>query len=396
LDASILNLLQDKYPRYYVQLVEPELGDDGFQLTKDKRTDTRIATWLQSISSTSPTDDGSRAQMPASTRAYDIFSLKYAERLSLYLEWKEEIVAQTQRSLLANLKAFEKATAEIGKIGAEVSHRILARANVIGVTAPDLARNLDLLRRLNSKVLLVEEAGEVLEAHLLTAMLPSIEHAILIGDHQMRPRPLNPRSQVKMDSSLFKRLARSKANETPVIRVVTLEIQHRMHPSISAVMRSAAYPDVRDSLEVSKYPEVSGMRHRLFWLDHREPEDSKRNRSDSISYTNKYEVDMVSALVRHLIRQGVYRACDIALLTPYHSQLREIHYALGEMRVQLSTSLHGLRLAKTDGFQGEEAKIVIVSLVRSNAHVECTPRTSSRSIIAFMPRTEGRVSCPGI
>ena len=62
-------------------------------------------------------------------------------------------------------------------------------AKVVGVTTSGLARNLNLLRRLPSKVLLCEEAGEVLEAHLLTALLPSIEHAILIGDHeQLRPK----------------------------------------------------------------------------------------------------------------------------------------------------------------------------------------------------------------
>jgi superfamily I DNA and/or RNA helicase len=32
--------------------------------------------------------------------------------------------------------------------------------------------------------MLCEEAGEVLEAHTLTAFLPGVEHAILIGDHE--------------------------------------------------------------------------------------------------------------------------------------------------------------------------------------------------------------------
>jgi hypothetical protein len=377
LDASILDLLQEKYPCYYVQLV-----DDAFQLAKDKRAHTSIATWLQGASSISPMHDGPRAQMPASTRAYDIFSLKVAERLSLYSEWKEEIMTQTKRSLLANLKAFQEATAEIDKIEAEVSHRILARANVICVAASGLARNLDLLCRLNSKVLLVEEASEVLEAHLLAAMLPSIEHAILIGDPQLRPRPQryaceNPRSQAKMDVSLFERLVRPKENENSAAQVSTLQKQHRMHPSISALIRPT-YPGLRDSIEVSAYPEVAGMRRRLFWLDHRKPEDSKKNRSVPTSHTNRYEVDMVSALVRHLIRQGVYCASDIAILTTCDAQLRKLHHALSNLSVQISTSLQGLRLARIDGFQGKEAKIVIVSLVRSNGEIECILRTQSR------------------
>jgi hypothetical protein len=37
---------------------------------------------------------------------------------------------------------------------------------------------------------------------------------------------------------------------------------------------------------------------------------------------------MVFALVRHLVRQGVYRASDIAVLTPYLGQLRKLRRAL--------------------------------------------------------------------
>jgi hypothetical protein len=80
--------------------------------------------------------------------------------------------------------------------GREVRHelnlRCLQEADVVGVTLTGLASNLDLLRHLRCKVLVCEEAGEVLEAHMLTAFLPSIDHAILIRDHlQLRPQILN-------------------------------------------------------------------------------------------------------------------------------------------------------------------------------------------------------------
>ena len=60
-----------------------------------------------------------------------------------------------------------------------------------------------------------EEAGEVLEAHTLTTLLPSVEYAILIGDHeQLRPQINNyefqhdnPRgAKFSLDISLFERL----------------------------------------------------------------------------------------------------------------------------------------------------------------------------------------------
>ena len=37
---------------------------------------------------------------------------------------------------------------------------------------------------------------------------------------------------------------------------------------------------------------------------------------------------MVFALVRHLVRQGVYKAEDIAVLTPYLGQLRKLRRSL--------------------------------------------------------------------
>ena len=89
----------------------------------------------------------------------DLFSLNIAERQRMYLGWKEEIMDPIQRSLLANLKAYEDVKVGLDRIRAEVDLRVLSSANVIGVTTSGLARNLGLLRRLNSKVLLVEEAG---------------------------------------------------------------------------------------------------------------------------------------------------------------------------------------------------------------------------------------------
>ena len=44
------------------------------------------------------------------------------------------------------------------------------------------------MQGLSPKVLLVEEAGQVMEAHILGSLVPSIEHLILIGDPlQLRP-----------------------------------------------------------------------------------------------------------------------------------------------------------------------------------------------------------------
>ena len=44
----------------------------------------------------------------------------------------------------------------------------------------------------------------------------------------------------------------------------------------------------------------------------------------SLSITNTFEVDMIAALVSHLVRQGTYGSEDIAVITPYLGQLQKI------------------------------------------------------------------------
>jgi hypothetical protein len=65
--------------------------------------------------------------------------------------------------------------------------------------------------------MLCEEAGEVLEAHTLSAFLPVVEHAILIGEHEQLRLQItnyelqydNPRGKrYSLDISLFERLVR--------------------------------------------------------------------------------------------------------------------------------------------------------------------------------------------
>lgn len=424
---SIFAFLEEKHPSVARQLSGPKVDDYGFETVGSKQKGKGLKAWLSG--------DSHQPVRVHEDNETDIFSLRNAARQRLYTDWKEEIANSIQRELIASMRGFEEGKAGLDRVRSEVDLHVLSAANVIGVTTSGLARNINLLRRLNSKVLLVEEAGEVLEAHLLTAMLPSIEHAILIGDHQqLRPKAQNyelscenPRSQTKMDVSLFERLVAPQEHGAHPLPFVTLETQRRMHPSISELIRSTLYPNLKDDLSVSDYPQVSGMRQRLFWLDHDNPEDGEAEQMESTSRTNQFEVDMVFALVRHLVRQGVYRASDIAVLTPYLGQLRKLRRALGDfaeviindrdidqlalegedeteeerelraaaeksapprLEVTKSNLLQALRLATVDNFQGEEAKVVIISLVRCNQEHKCGFLKTSNRINVLLSRAQ--------
>lgn len=60
---------------------------------------------------------------------------------------------------------------------------------IIAATTVGCAKNNQLIKDALPDILIIEEAGEVLEPHLITSLFPSIKQVILIGDHkQLRPK----------------------------------------------------------------------------------------------------------------------------------------------------------------------------------------------------------------
>ena len=249
------------------------------------------------------------------------------ERRLIYEHWIGTQITHVQAQAQSVFASHLEDKASWDTIRDELDLRCLRDADIIGLTTTGLARNLNILRRLKSKVLMCEEAGEVLEAHLLTSLLPSIEHFILIEDHQqLRPhvqnhglsRESHEGEKYSLDRSLFERLV-APNNEVGVqLPFCTLESQRRMSPSISRLTRDTLYPRLQDAPSVKEYPEVIGMRRRLFWLDHRYPEAGATSQQPvATSHWNEHEIQVTVALVNHLVRQGEYRGGDIAVLTPY-------------------------------------------------------------------------------
>ncbi|KAK5125064.1 hypothetical protein LTR85_001255 [Meristemomyces frigidus] len=436
--AHIERYLAQYYPAQHAQLFAKE-DKDGWRKAGHHESAGSLKDWLNGGVRQHQTRVRSVETLQAPSQ--DVFTMSHEERKMLLDFWTRDNAETLRNELAIYLKAYAADKEKVDEIRGELDLRVLSDANIIGVTTSGLARNLKHLRKLKSKVIMVEEAGEVLEAHLLTAMLPSIEHAILIGDHQqLRPKVQNyelsidnHQSKARLDVSLFERLVKPEAgNGERALPFVTLETQRRMHPSISQLVRAELYPNLRDAPSVAEYPEVTGMRHRLFWLDHRRKEDGKNAHMHTTSHVNSFEAEMVTSLVSHLVRQGVYRAEDIAVLTPYLGQLRKLRGALNGIveivlndrdvddlardgvddgpegptavtasqhdlargtvaprnKIAKGSLLQALRLATVDNFQGEEAKVVVVSLVRSNAQGKCGFLSTPNRINVLLSRAQ--------
>ncbi|KAJ5611620.1 hypothetical protein N7528_008725 [Penicillium herquei] len=401
-DASLTYYLRDFHTQFYRQFFGKD--KDGFQRKAKKDPGQTIRAWLTS---------GKKSEEPP--RSLDLLSrvqidmMTAQERKTLHDFWVKDQREKVNRRAQLALTSHSQTKDSWDQIKDELDLRCLRVADIIGITTTGLARNLNMLRRLKSKVLICEEAGEVMEAHMLTSLLPSVEHLILIGDHQqLRPqiqnyelsRESHAGKQYALDRSLFERLVEPDEEAGVQIPFCTLETQRRMDPSISRLIRETLYPKLQDSPSVINYPDVVGMRKRLFWLNHRHPEAGAMTHDPTAtSHWNDHEIDLTVALVNHLLKQGVYRSGEIAVLTPYLGQLHRMRrklaqsytITLGErdqedlenagftadedeqqkIAFAKSTLLQTLRVATVDNFQGEEAKVVVISLVRSNNQNRC-------------------------
>jgi hypothetical protein len=354
----------------------------------------------------------------------DIKSLAPHERWALAENWVARLTEVQSDRIFELVDQAKRHREKIHSVHDDVSRRTLLQADVVGVTTTGLARNIKMLCRLGVKVIICEEAAEVMEPHLISALMPGVEHFIQIGDHrQLRPQIQNylqfsletaAGRAHQLDRSQFERRAVGEPG-LPALPVAQLNVQRRMRPEISQLIRSV-YPNLEDHDCVKNLPSVVGMRDNLFWLDHEHPEDSKDDGARVKSHSNPWEVSMAKALVHHLVRQGEYKSTDIALLTPYTGQLQKLRASLGNdfevfvsdrdletlakegfetkpededkppstgprKIVERKKLLQTIRLATVDNFQGEEAKVIIVSLVRSN--------TASK--VGFL-RTENRIN----
>ncbi|XP_050547335.1 NFX1-type zinc finger-containing protein 1-like, partial [Daktulosphaira vitifoliae] len=88
------------------------------------------------------------------------------------------------------------------------SIEFLKKSFVIGLTTTGVAMKHSILLKLKSPIVIVEEAAEVLESHVVISLTEHCQHVILIGDHkQLRPRTatFTLAKQFHFDISLFER-----------------------------------------------------------------------------------------------------------------------------------------------------------------------------------------------
>ncbi|XP_054748296.2 NFX1-type zinc finger-containing protein 1-like isoform X1 [Lytechinus pictus] len=284
----------------------------------------------------------------------NIWRLEEAGRWRLYRYWAHLHRNESHYQLVEMQRRFTNVCQELREARSQEDFEILKNASVIGMTTTGAAKFHMLLQRIQPRITVVEEAAEVLEAHIVTALTESCQHLVLIGDHQqLRPSPtvFKLATQYHLDISLFERMIN---NEVPHQQLI---LQHRMRPEISRLMRmERLYPYLEDAVSVKKFDDILGVTKNIFFLHHEKEEDSV---DEMKSHSNIHEAKFLVGLCRYFLQQG-YLPEQITILTTYSGQL------FAFKRRMKKTDFEGIRVATVDNFQGEENDIILLSLVRSN------------------------------
>ncbi|USP74996.1 uncharacterized protein yc1106_02270 [Curvularia clavata] len=291
----------------------------------------------------------------------ELHKIPALHRGAIYNHFKRQV----KKVMTSEVRKFAKVYHDIviqRKIGLWEEHaRTLREARIIGCTTTGLAKYRALLCSLRPRMCIVEEAAETLEAPVTTACFPSLEHLVLVGDHQQ----LRPHTQIRafedepyyLNLSLFERLVNNN------VAFDTLTRQRRMIPEIRRLLRPIYQDTLKDHHSVecaSNRPPVEGMGGtNSFFFCH----EWQETRDANMSAVNTKEADMVVHFFDYLVLNGV-DPTKITILTFYNGQRKQILRAINahpNLRIY-----RGIQVVTVDSFQGEENDIVLLSLVRSN------------------------------
>ena len=283
----------------------------------------------------------------------DALKLSKFDRWRLYDYWKGQYIEKLYNRIRVRFQEYLAQCKEYKTATQEEDFNVLEKVDLIGMTTTGAAKYQHIIQRVKPKIVVVEEAAEVMECHIVSCLTAATQQLILIGDHkQLRPNPneYHLAKKYNLDISLFERLIIAG------IPHAMLQIQHRMRPEIAGLVCPFIYPTLLNHESVLEYENIRGVTTNMYFFDHQYPEAEN---DDLKSHSNVEEAKLVVALCDYFLKQD-YSPSQITVLTTYTGQLLKLKPLMPRNKFE------GVRITAVDNFQGEENDIIILSLVRSN------------------------------
>lgn len=177
----ILEHLQFEAPDFYDAFSIPEAEDGMIHVGKGGKSvsaDYLLRRWRTGQ------DAGQFSQEPSVVGAAEIWSMLPEERKAMVERWESELLNAAVESFIEQSTKHNKLLQRIDNKYGERDEAIIASKRIIGCTTTAAAKYRKAIERAHPNVVLVEEAGEILESHVLTALGKAITQLILIGDHK--------------------------------------------------------------------------------------------------------------------------------------------------------------------------------------------------------------------
>ena len=184
--SNILRYLKSKDPAFYGAFEVPDPEDSDGMVMVGKGGQKVSATYLLSR-----WRKGSNAGIyernfrnSKSERINKIWDMKYHTRVGYFKRWEDAFIQESIGEFVTAARRYNRCQEDLMRAQNTSLPGILLRKRIVGCTTTGAAKYSDEIRTFNPDVLLVEEAGEILESHVLTALGPKTSQMILIGDHK--------------------------------------------------------------------------------------------------------------------------------------------------------------------------------------------------------------------
>lgn len=255
-----------------------------------------------------------------------VWKMPFESRKAALIRWQTAILDDLVNEIRDTGRQYNIDQTELDRVFGERDAGIIKTKRIIACTTNGAAKYSPAIQAASPGVVLVEEAGEILEAHILTSLGPHVEQLIMIGDHkQLRPKcsyelSVEQGDGFDLNRSLFERLVLKGFPH------VTLTQQHRMRPEISSLIRHLTYPDLTDADSTLRRAHLRGFRDNVIFFNHSHPEAELKNGTElndgrTASKQNEFEGRMILKCVRYLAQQG-YESDRLVVITPYLGQLK--------------------------------------------------------------------------
>jgi hypothetical protein len=299
--------------------------------------------------------------------------LKYLTQLSLndYLAWFEHLrrprssVEATRPAMLKISKYFIQLIQYVR--GINLNREIISNLQSILLLQVDVCFSTvnvggrKIFSLVRTDVVIIDEASQLLPGDVATMFRSEMRCLVLVGDEKQLPAVVQSEKcrYLGYDLSLFDRLIKLNYPFT------MLNVQYRMHPLISSWPSQRFYGNnIQDSDSVISSAYTKSWHEKIRPLelfDIREGEET----SDGTSLYHEIQAAIVRKIITSVMKitsASGEQSLSIGVISPYKQQVAILSDLTKE------TSKLTIKVCTVDGFQGQEADIIIFTTVRSNCY----------------------------